>query len=143
MKKLPYRYVILIILLLVYGLHNVLQSLTILFFGILMIGAVKWSCNLHRYSGAHGGSCCPGSSSCEVTLINKSALQLHAMLRVITLSYYFRYFTGTTQDSNGATQFIKGTTSISDIVDDCVKIFTIAVSIHSTSVIMLFDRHMS
>ncbi|KAH0904802.1 hypothetical protein HID58_044305 [Brassica napus] len=34
--------------------------------GVLISGAVKRSCNLHRYSGAHGGSCCTGSSSCEV-----------------------------------------------------------------------------
>ena len=110
-----------------------------------MIGAVKWSCNLHRYSGAHSGSCSPGSSSCEVTLVNKGFALLTScdVEGYITLSYFFRYFTGTSQDSNGATQFIKGTTSISDIVDDCVKIFTIAVSIHSTSVIFLFDRHMS
>ncbi|CAN6820274.1 unnamed protein product [Brassica oleracea] len=48
---------------------------------------------------------------------------------VVLVALLVRYFTGTTQDSNGATQFIKGTTSISDIVDDCVKIFTIAVTI--------------
>ncbi|CAN7011596.1 unnamed protein product [Brassica rapa subsp. trilocularis] len=48
---------------------------------------------------------------------------------VVLVALLVRYFTGTSQDSNGATQFIKGTTSISDIVDDCVKIFTIAVTI--------------
>ncbi|KAG7582787.1 Cation-transporting P-type ATPase N-terminal [Arabidopsis suecica] len=48
---------------------------------------------------------------------------------VVLVALLVRYFTGTTQDTNGATQFIKGTTSISDIVDDCVKIFTIAVTI--------------
>ncbi|CAN6999936.1 unnamed protein product [Brassica rapa subsp. trilocularis] len=48
---------------------------------------------------------------------------------VVLVALLVRYFTGTTQDSNGATQFVKGKTSISDIVDDCVKIFTIAVTI--------------
>ncbi|XP_013587036.1 PREDICTED: plasma membrane calcium-transporting ATPase 2-like isoform X1 [Brassica oleracea var. oleracea] len=33
---------------------------------LVQLCAVKRSCNLHRYSGAHGGSCCTGSSSCEV-----------------------------------------------------------------------------
>ena len=55
--------------------QNVLKKFL---FGNLITGAVKWSCNIHRYSGAHGGSCCTGSSSCEV---NKSfGLQLHDML---------------------------------------------------------------
>ncbi|KAH0904042.1 hypothetical protein HID58_043545 [Brassica napus] len=48
---------------------------------------------------------------------------------VVLVALLVRYFTGTTQDSSGATQFVKGKTSISDIVDDCVKIFTIAVTI--------------
>lgn len=67
------------------------RSLTIPF-GNLITGATKWSCNLHRHSGALSGSCCPGGSSCEVilfTLVNKSfGLKLHAMLRDIILSFF-------------------------------------------------------
>ncbi|TYI60224.1 hypothetical protein E1A91_D10G089300v1 [Gossypium mustelinum] len=40
-----------------------------------------------------------------------------------------RYFTGNTEDPNGATQFIKGRTKFDDAFNDVVKIFTIAVTI--------------
>ncbi|PKI40236.1 hypothetical protein CRG98_039354, partial [Punica granatum] len=40
-----------------------------------------------------------------------------------------RYFTGNTRNSNGTVQFHKGETSISQIVDDIIKIVTIAVTI--------------
>ncbi|KAM7260123.1 hypothetical protein ACFE04_015864 [Oxalis oulophora] len=40
-----------------------------------------------------------------------------------------RYFTGNTRNPNGTIQFIRGTTSISQALDDAVKIFTIAVTI--------------
>ncbi|KAG6725804.1 hypothetical protein I3843_02G038800 [Carya illinoinensis] len=40
-----------------------------------------------------------------------------------------RYFTGHTKDSNGNAQFVRGKTSISDAVDEVIKIFTIAVTI--------------
>lgn len=40
----------------------------------------------------------------------------------------YRYFTGNTRGSDGNVQFIKGSTSISNVVDDVVKIVTIAVS---------------
>ncbi|XVF23215.1 hypothetical protein REPUB_Repub13aG0017800 [Reevesia pubescens] len=40
-----------------------------------------------------------------------------------------RYFTGQTEDPDGATQFIKGRTKFDDAFNDVVKIFTIAVTI--------------
>ncbi|TYJ15285.1 hypothetical protein E1A91_A10G174200v1 [Gossypium mustelinum] len=40
-----------------------------------------------------------------------------------------RYFTGNTEDPDGATQFIKGRTKFDDAFNDVVKIFTIAVTI--------------
>ncbi|KAI3437157.1 Cation_ATPase_C domain-containing protein [Psidium guajava] len=40
-----------------------------------------------------------------------------------------RYFTGNTKDAEGHVQFIKGSTSISRVVDDIIKIVTIAVTI--------------
>ncbi|XP_030551279.1 calcium-transporting ATPase 9, plasma membrane-type-like isoform X2 [Rhodamnia argentea] len=40
-----------------------------------------------------------------------------------------RYFTGNTEDADGHVQFIKGSTSISHVVDDIIKIVTIAVTI--------------
>ncbi|KAK3411186.1 hypothetical protein EUGRSUZ_J03164 [Eucalyptus grandis] len=40
-----------------------------------------------------------------------------------------RYFTGNTEDAYGNVQFIKGHTSISHVVDDIIKIVTIAVTI--------------
>ncbi|CAK8535562.1 unnamed protein product [Lathyrus sativus] len=40
-----------------------------------------------------------------------------------------RYFTGHTKDLDGKVQFVAGETKISDAVDACIKIFTIAVTI--------------
>ncbi|KAF5451906.1 hypothetical protein F2P56_026962 [Juglans regia] len=40
-----------------------------------------------------------------------------------------RYFTGHTKNPNGSVQFVRGKTSISDAVDEVIKIFTIAVTI--------------
>ncbi|XP_035539232.1 calcium-transporting ATPase 9, plasma membrane-type-like isoform X1 [Juglans regia] len=40
-----------------------------------------------------------------------------------------RYFTGYTKNPNGSVQFVRGKTSISDAVDEVIKIFTIAVTI--------------
>ncbi|KAK7262036.1 hypothetical protein RIF29_28364 [Crotalaria pallida] len=40
-----------------------------------------------------------------------------------------RYFSGNTKDLEGEVQFVAGKTSISDAIDDVIKIFTIAVTI--------------
>ncbi|KAL2932906.1 Calcium-transporting ATPase 9 plasma membrane-type [Bienertia sinuspersici] len=40
-----------------------------------------------------------------------------------------RYFTGHTKDPNGQVQFISGKTSVSEIIDGVIEIFTIAVTI--------------
>ncbi|OMO65525.1 Cation-transporting P-type ATPase [Corchorus olitorius] len=45
----------------------------------------------------------------------------------VLLVLLVRYFTGNTEDPDGTTQFIKGTTKFDDAFNDVVKIFTIAV----------------
>ncbi|OMO76107.1 Cation-transporting P-type ATPase [Corchorus capsularis] len=47
----------------------------------------------------------------------------------VLLVLLVRYFTGNTEDPDGTTQFIKGTTKFDDAFNDVVKIFTIAVTI--------------
>ncbi|XP_039170263.1 calcium-transporting ATPase 9, plasma membrane-type [Eucalyptus grandis] len=47
----------------------------------------------------------------------------------VLVTLVVRYFTGHTKDANGNVQFIKGRTSISHVVDDIIKIVTIAVTI--------------
>ena len=39
------------------------------------------------------------------------------------------YFTGHTKDANGAPQFVGGTTKFDHVLDDLVKIITVAVSV--------------
>ncbi|KAI4326214.1 hypothetical protein MLD38_031551 [Melastoma candidum] len=52
-----------------------------------------------------------------------------AVALVVLLVLLVRYFTGNTRGTDGNVQFIKGSTGISTIMDDVVKIFTIAVTI--------------
>jgi Ca2+-transporting ATPase len=41
-----------------------------------------------------------------------------------------RYFTGHTKNPDGSVQFQAGKTKVSDVVDDAVKIVTVAVCIY-------------
>ncbi|XP_011623884.1 calcium-transporting ATPase 10, plasma membrane-type [Amborella trichopoda] len=60
------------------------------------------------------------------TLIGAIGISVAVLVLGILL---VRYFTGNTKDPGGAVQFIKGKTKTSTILDDCVKIFAIAVTI--------------
>lgn len=42
-------------------------------------------------------------------------------------SLFYRYFTGHTEDVGGGPQFVKGKTKIGHVVDDVVKVITVAV----------------
>lgn len=44
----------------------------------------------------------------------------------VVLSFY-RYFTGHTEDERGGPQFVKGKTKIGHVVDDVIKVITVAV----------------
>ncbi|XVF26415.1 hypothetical protein REPUB_Repub14bG0014500 [Reevesia pubescens] len=60
------------------------------------------------------------------TFIGVVGLVVAVSVLVVLLA---RYFTGNTEDPNGTTQFIKGSTKFDDAFNDVVKIFTIAVTI--------------
>lgn len=42
-------------------------------------------------------------------------------------SLFCRYFTGHTEDERGGPQFVKGKTKIGHVVDDVIKVITVAV----------------
>lgn len=42
-------------------------------------------------------------------------------------SLFFRYFTGHTKAANGGPQFVKGKTKVGHVVDDVIKVLTVAV----------------
>ncbi|KAK4756478.1 hypothetical protein SAY87_006605 [Trapa incisa] len=60
------------------------------------------------------------------TFIGTVGLAVAALVLIVLL---IRYFTGNTRNSDGQVQFIRGSTSVSDIVDAVIKIVTIAVTI--------------
>ncbi|XP_010443383.1 PREDICTED: calcium-transporting ATPase 8, plasma membrane-type-like isoform X2 [Camelina sativa] len=60
------------------------------------------------------------------TFIGSIGLAVAAAVLVILLT---RYFTGHTKDVGGGPQFIKGKTKIGHVVDDVVKVITVAVTI--------------
>ncbi|CAL9243921.1 unnamed protein product, partial [Arabidopsis halleri] len=60
------------------------------------------------------------------TFIGSIGLAVAAAVLVILLT---RYFTGHTKAANGGPQFVKGKTKIGHVVDDVIKVLTVAVTI--------------
>jgi Ca2+-transporting ATPase len=60
------------------------------------------------------------------TFIGSIGLAVAAAVLVILLT---RYFTGHTKDNNGGPQFVKGKTKVGHVIDDVVKVLTVAVTI--------------
>lgn len=49
------------------------------------------------------------------------------IMRILYVVLFFRYFTGHTKDNNGGPQFVKGKTKVGHVIDDVVKVLTVAV----------------
>lgn len=104
---------------------------------LTVIGTAQWRCNFYRDNWAH---CCSPSPSCPLGQVNLCYHNLILLtsraisnfyLKIFSLLTYFkfehRYFTGTTTDANGKSQFTAGKTSIGDAINDVIKVITVAV----------------
>ena len=57
-----------------------------------------------------------------------SVIRIECHLTSYNMIWNFRYFTGHSKNPDGSTQYVRGVTSASNVVDGVIKIFTVAVS---------------
>lgn len=101
-----------------------------------VIGTIEWSSNFYWYCWAYCSCSCSYSPLGKVNIdfsFGRPNLLMQARCQLWLAVFSLRnvrYFSGHTKDLTGKVQFVAGETKISDAVDACIKIFTIAVSVN-------------